>query len=206
MGLRRPPEIDPETTQKHVAKLAGRLLSLISPHREGLDEFTEHLTAAFRHGVAVNHPGAGIWYSTLEVIAPEDNQVAARVRISRSASTGPRDPERGMIDLEERGRILFAEPIPVASSLDDDLLLRYSFPLVFSLEKNLKLFRKFASNELGRLRSQVSGNPNQGGNQGGVSSITNTLESKDFAIRPVDPAEDAMKAAKADIPPDVHEA
>ncbi len=106
----------------------------------------------FESGVSVTHDGAGQWFATLDVIDIEDNQVAALVRLSRVRPEGTREVLRGMVDVEERNRKLFADRSSSSPLTDADLLLTYSFPLLLSVDQNLRLFREFAANELGRLR------------------------------------------------------
>ena len=64
-----------------------------------------------------------------------------------------------MVDVEERGRKLFAESGAAFPSSDADLLLTYSFSLLLSFDQNLELFREFAGNELGRLRAKAVNKP-----------------------------------------------
>lgn len=134
-------------TSPVLARLAGRLLALVRPQPGGLAAFADSLVAAFSRGVQVSHPLAGTWFATLDTIHAEDNQVAAQVRVSRTRPEIPRPVTRGTVAIAHEQRELTV-PSPNA-----DLVLTYSFPLLFSVERNLKLFREFAHNELGRLRS-----------------------------------------------------
>lgn len=134
-------------------RAAGWLISLIGHYSAGLEVFAERLEAFFQPALVVTHPLAGTWFATLDTVWPEDRQVAALVRLSRHAPSEPRRPLRGMIENEERDRPLFVRPLPSAVSRDDDLLLEYSFPQLFSPNRNIQLFREFAENELGRLRA-----------------------------------------------------
>jgi hypothetical protein len=59
-----------------------------------------------------------------------------------------------LVAFEERGRKLFAAPASASRPGDVDLLVAYSFLLL--LEGNLRLFREFAANEIGRLQG-ISG-------------------------------------------------
>jgi len=147
----------PPSEASAVARLTGWLLDLVGLNPSGLAAFTDRLVAAFRTGLPVTHSVAGQWFATLEAIDPEDNQVAALVRLSRHRPEIPREVRRGMVDVEERNRVLFAEPAPLPPSADADLLLTYSFPLLLSHDQNLELFREFAGHELSRLRSEAAG-------------------------------------------------
>lgn len=130
-----------------LARLVGRLLALVRPESGGLTVFADKLEAAFSNGIEVSHPVAGTWFSTLDTIHPEDSQVAALVRLSHDRPDAPRPASRGMVATTHEQRELTVPPP------DADLLVTYSFPLLFSVERNLDLFREFAQNELGRLRS-----------------------------------------------------
>lgn len=144
----------PRSEGTGIGRLAGWLLGLVGLNTSSLDEFADRLAVAFRSGLEVTHPASGVWFATLDAIAPEDNQVAALVRLSSERPERPREVRRGVVDVEERNRELFAEPARVALPADEDLLLTYSFPLLLSLDQNLELFREFAGNELGRLRGR----------------------------------------------------
>lgn len=139
-----------QRTSPVLARLVGRLLALVRPEPGGLPAFADKLVAAFSNAVEVSHPLAGTWFATLDRIHAEDNQVAAQVRVSRSRPGVPRPVARETVTLMHEQRELTI-PSPEA-----DLVLTYSFPLLFSVERNLKLFREFAHNELGRLRSDAS--------------------------------------------------
>jgi hypothetical protein len=147
----------PQSEESAIARLAGWLWDLAGRSRGGLSEFSDRLLAAFRSGVSVTHDAAGQWFATLDVIDPEDNQLAALVRLSRVRPDGTRDVRRGMVDVEERNRKLFADRSSTSSPTDADLLLMYSFPLLLSVDQDLQLFREFAANELGRLRPEPVG-------------------------------------------------
>jgi len=136
--------------------MAAWFLRQVGLQSDELGVFTDRLLTAFQSGLPVNHPADGQWYATLDAIDSEDNQVAAVVRLSRRRPDGTRKVRRGMVDVEERNRTLFAEPTSTASPASSDLLVTYSFPLLFSLERNLELFREFAGKELGRLRTEVA--------------------------------------------------
>ncbi|HEU4558737.1 MAG TPA: hypothetical protein VFS20_12845 [Longimicrobium sp.] len=135
------------------SRVAGWLISLIGRHAAGLEAFADRLEAFFQPALVVTHPLAGTWFATLDAVLPEDRQVAALIRLSRHAPLQPRKALRGIIENEERERTLFAQPLPSAISQDQDLLLEYSFPQLFSPARNIQLFREFAENELGRLRA-----------------------------------------------------
>jgi hypothetical protein len=143
----------PPSEETGLGRLAGWLLGLIRRNPDGLRAFADHLVAAFRPGFEVGHRASGAWFATLDAIDPEDNQVAALVRLSRQSlkTNGPWEVRQGMVDVEERDRKLFSEPDESVGA-DADLLLTYSFPLLLSLDQNLELFREFAGNELSRLR------------------------------------------------------
>jgi hypothetical protein len=138
-----------QRTSPILARLVGRLLALVRPEPDGLATFSDKLIAAFSAGVEVSHPLAGTWFATLDTIHPEDNQVAALVRLSDSRPEAPRPVTRGTVAISHAQREI------TIRSPDADLLVTYSFPLLFSVERNLSLFREFAHNELGRLRSRA---------------------------------------------------
>jgi hypothetical protein len=141
-----------QRTSPALARLVGRLLGLVRPASGGLASFTDSLISAFGNGVEITHPRAGTWFATLDTIHAEDSQVAALVRLShgRPGTPRPESPRpvtHGMVFIAHEQRELTVPPP------DADLILTYSFPLLFSVERNLRLFREFAHNELGRLRS-----------------------------------------------------
>lgn len=109
--------------------------------------FADRLAAAFGTGVEVSHPQAGTWFATLDAIHAEGSQVAALVRLSHGRPQAFRPVARGPMTIAHEQREL------TVPSPDADLVLTYSFPLLFSVEHNLSLFHEFAHNELGRLRS-----------------------------------------------------
>jgi hypothetical protein len=137
-------------TSPILARLVGRLLALVRPEPGGLATFSDRLAAAFSDTVEISHPLAGTWYATLDTIHPEDNQVAALVRLSSSRPAAPRPVARGTVAISHAQREL------TTPAADADLLVTYSFPLLLSVERNLSLFREFALNELGRLRSRTA--------------------------------------------------
>lgn len=136
-----------QRTSPVLARLVGRLLGLVRPEPGGLAAFADKLIAAFGDGIEISHPLAGSWFAALDTIHAEDNQVAALVRLSPGRPDASRPVSRGMVTTMHEQRVLTV-PAPNA-----DLVLTYSFPLIFSVERNLALFREFAHNELGRLRS-----------------------------------------------------
>lgn len=150
-----PDDNRPQQEAAGLGRLFGWLLGLVGLNSVGLGAFADRLAAAFRPGLEVAHSVPGTWFATLDVIDPEDNQVAALVRLSRRRPEAPQEVHRGIVDVEERNRKLFAEPASDAPRADADLLLTYSFPLLLSLDQNLELFREFAGNELGRLRGDA---------------------------------------------------
>ncbi len=146
----------PPSTESAVGRLVAWLLSRVGRDGGGPRAFAERLSAAFRSGLPVSHPADGQWFATLDAIEPEDNQAAALVRLSHRRPEAPREVRRGMIDVEERGRKLFAQPTSTPAAADADLLLTHSFSPLLSLDQNLELFREFAANELGRLRGKAA--------------------------------------------------
>ncbi len=144
----------PPSTESAVARLVAWLLSRVGLNPGGGRVFADRLSAAFRSGLSVNHPADGPWFAALDAIDPDDNQAAALVRLSHRLPETPREIQRGMVDVEERNRELFAESASTIAPEDADLLLTYSFSPLLSLDQNLELFREFAANELGRLRAR----------------------------------------------------
>ncbi|HTU20936.1 MAG TPA: hypothetical protein VMG10_22985 [Gemmataceae bacterium] len=142
----------PAEDEPALNRLVSWVLQQIGLKSDGLPAFTDALLRAFRPAFRIPHPDAGEWFATLDTVDPQDNQVAALVRLSRQQPREAREVRSGMIAFEERGRKLFAEPASTNCPADSHLLLAYSFVLVFSLEDNLRLFREFAMNEIGRLR------------------------------------------------------
>ena len=133
--------------------LARWLRGLVSGPVDGLEGFTSRILAVFAEGLPIQHEQAGVWYASLETINPADNQVAARVRLSRRRPDGREPVSRGVVSLGQRGRKLFADRAQPTNKADADLVLVYSFPAAFTVERNIDLFREFAGNELGRLRA-----------------------------------------------------
>jgi len=140
------------TDEPALNRLVSWVLQQIGLKPDGLPAFTDALLRAFRPAFRIPHPNTGEWFATLDTIDPQDNQVAAVVRLSRQQPRETREVRSGMVAFEERGRKLFSEPASTNSPADSDLLLAYSFVLFFSIEDNLKLFGEFARNEIGRLR------------------------------------------------------
>jgi hypothetical protein len=146
----------PRSDEKALGRLARQVRELVGQRPARLSKFALQLEAAFQPWLELTEPAPAEWFATLDVLSPHDNQVAAVVKLSHQRPSGDRTPKvrRGTVEVEERNRKLFAEPVPTASSANADLLLTYSFPLFLSLNKNLDLFREFASNELCRLRGE----------------------------------------------------
>jgi hypothetical protein len=118
-----------------------------------VDLFIDELTAAFQSGFEVQHPTLGTaWFATLDVIDPSDNQVASIVRLSRQPAQQQHSVRRDSVFLPEQERVSTPADSRQGSNLGEDLVLRYTFPLLFTVSRNLKLFKEFATNELGRLR------------------------------------------------------
>lgn len=138
-----------QRTNPILARLVGRLLAFVRPESGGLAGFADKLIAAFGNGIEISHPLAGPWFATLDTVHPEDNQIAALVRLSPGHPGAPRPVSHGIVATVHEQRELTI-PAP-----DADLVFTYSFPLLFSIERNLSLFREFAHNELGRLRSRA---------------------------------------------------
>jgi hypothetical protein len=121
--------------------------------QRSVDEFANELTAAFQPGLEVRHPILGTtWFATLDVIDSGDNQVAALVRLSRQPAQQQQSVRRGSVLLPEQERVSTPDGSRQGSDPNEDLVLRYSFPLLFTVGRNLKLWKEFAANELGRLR------------------------------------------------------
>lgn len=153
-GFERPDGFPPPGKDTALGAVAGWFLGLVGLNPQGLGAFAGQLAAVFRPGFPVTQPAAGTWFATLDAVDPEDNQVAALVRLSRHKPSDPRpDPRRGMVDVEEEERELVVQTEPAGPPAGADLVLTYSFPLLFPLDRNLELFREFAGNELGRLRA-----------------------------------------------------
>ncbi len=147
--LNQPPPEDPGFLQfLHWA------ISLFGFGSGRLRTFINSLVTAFKAGLPITHQTGGEWFATLDRINPEDSQVAAQVRLSRNRPALPQKVPAGVLQFEERGRKLFSKPLPETHTPDADLLLIYSFWLMVPLEENLKLFREFALNEVGRLRGK----------------------------------------------------
>lgn len=121
--------------------------------QRSVDEFTDELTAAFQRGFEVRHPTLGTtWFATLDAIDSGDNQVAALVRLSRQPAQQQQSPSRGSLLLAEQERVSTPDGSRQGSDPNEDLVLRYTFPLLLTVGRNLKLWKEFATNELGRLR------------------------------------------------------
>jgi len=117
------------------------------------DQFADELTAAFQPGFEVRHPTLGTtWFATLDVIDSCDNQVAALVRLSRQPAQQQKSVRRGSVFLPEQELVSTPGGSQQGSDANEDLVLRYTFPLLFTVRHNLKLWKEFAANELGRLR------------------------------------------------------
>lgn len=143
----------PTPERSIVARLAFWLMNRIGLNRDGLTTFAEQLLTSFQVGLLVIDPDNRLWYATLDAIDPEDNQVAALVRLSIHPPKGNCTVRRGMVDDEVRNEEVTFVKASSSSATDSDLLLTYSFPLLLTLQENLDLFREFARNELGRLRA-----------------------------------------------------
>ncbi len=142
----------PAKDDSPLTQLVGWVLHQIGLKSDAHSAFTDSLLRAFQPSLIVHHPKMGEWFATLDAIDPADNQVSALVRLTRQQPVQPREVRTGMVAFEERGRKLFADPTSPSRLGDADLLLSYSFTPLFSLDDNLKLFREFATNEIGRLR------------------------------------------------------
>jgi len=121
--------------------------------QRNVDQFADELTAAFQPGFEVRHPTLGTtWFATLDVIEPGDNQVAALVRLSRQPAQQQQSVRRAAVFLPEQERVSTPGGSQQGFDPNEDLVLRYTFPLLFTVTHNLRLWREFAANELGRLR------------------------------------------------------
>jgi len=140
----------PAEESSAVAQFVAWLLRMIRSKPEALAGYAEQLKGSFESGLAVIHPNEGKWFATLDEFHAEDNQVAALVRLSQSRPLKRREVREGSLNIGERDRTLFSEQ--PNRSADTNLLLRYSFPTILPLDRNLRLFTEFAMNELGRLR------------------------------------------------------
>jgi hypothetical protein len=137
-----------------LTRLVEWVLRRIGPRSDPLRDFTESLLSRFRSGIPISHPDAGVWFATLDAIDSRDKQVAAVVRVSRTRPTEPKEVPVRVAGFGRRGRKLFDEPAAAPQTNDADILLSYSFMLLFSLEDNLRLFGEFVTNEIGRLRGK----------------------------------------------------
>jgi len=121
--------------------------------QRSMDQFADELTAAFQPGFEVRHPTLGtIWFATLDVIEPGDNQVAVVVRLSRQPAQQQQSVRRASVFLPEQERVSSPGGSQQGFDPNEDLVLRYTFPLLFTVRHNLRLWKEFAANELGRLR------------------------------------------------------
>ena len=152
-----PPNSQPRSGASALGRWVGSLLGYAGFVQRSVDEFADELTAAFQPGFEVRHPTLGTtWFATLDVIDLCDNQVAALVRLSRQPGQQQQSVRRGLLFLPELERVSTPGGSQQGPAPNEDLVLRYTFPLLFTVGRNLKLWNEFAANELGRLRDGES--------------------------------------------------